>query len=60
MLNFLTAWFSTQVAKIRQEGSDKGASTVELVILTVALIAIAVALALLITNVYNNRSTGIF
>ncbi|CAM3422532.1 hypothetical protein OCAE111667_09210 [Occultella aeris] len=40
--------------------AERGASTVEWVIITACLVAIAVGLVVLITSVVNNRSAGIF
>ena len=40
--------------------AERGASTVEWVIITACLVAIAVGLVVLITNVVNSRSAGIF
>lgn len=60
MLNFLIAWMGTRVDQIRDNGTEKGASTIEWVIITVCLIAVAVGVVLLVTRVINERSTGIF
>lgn len=60
MIEFLTAWFSSHLTELRNQDRERGASTVEWVIITVCLIAVAVGLAVLITNVINERSTGIF
>lgn len=60
MIEFLTAWFSSHVTALRNQDRERGASTVEWVIITVCLIAVAVGLAVLITNVINERSAGIF
>lgn len=60
MLSFLAAWCATQAQTLRAEGSQKGASTIEWVIITVCLIAVAVGVVLLVTNVINQRSAGIF
>lgn len=60
MLSFLAAWFTTQAQMLREQGSQKGASTIEWVIITVCLIAVAVGVVLLVTNVIEQRSAGIF
>lgn len=41
-------------------GAQRGASTVEWVIITACLVAVAVLLAVLITNVVTSRSEDIF
>lgn len=41
-------------------GAERGASTTEWVIITACLLAAAVAVAVLVTNVINSRAEGIF
>lgn len=60
MLTFITAWLQTQVHQLRAQDPERGASTIEWVIITVCLIAVAVGVVLLITNVINERSNDIF
>lgn len=60
MIELLTAWFASHVNQLRRQDSERGASTIEWVIITVALIAVAVMVVVLVTNAINERSTGIF
>lgn len=39
---------------------ERGASTLETVVITAALLAVAIIVTVLITNVVNNRSAGIY
>lgn len=39
---------------------ERGASTLELVVITAALLAVAIIVTVLITNVVNERSSGIY
>lgn len=43
-----------------QASAERGASTTEWVIITAALLAAAVGVAVLVTNVINSRAEGIF
>ena len=60
MIEFLTTWLRSRVALLRKQDPQMGASTVEWVIITVCLIAVAVGIVALITSVINERATGIF
>jgi len=63
MLTLLSAWFTSHLQALRTQNAknpELGASTVEWVIILVCVIAVAVLVAALVTNVVNDRSTGIF
>lgn len=60
MLAFLSAWFGTRTHLLREQTRDRGASSIEWVIITAALIAIAVALVLVIRAVVEARSEEIY
>ena len=60
MLTFLTAWLRSHLLVLRAQDPQRGASTVEWVIILVCVIAVAVMIAALVTTVINDRSAGIF